>query len=366
MNEHYLETKLYRTPLVLLCLITLLCFSGFIILYSASGGTLQPWASKQIINFFLFMPLALVIAVVDLKIIFRFAYLFYFIILVLLIGVELFGTTAMGAKRWINIGITRLQPSEPIKLAVVLMLAKYFHQLPIADYGKISKLSGALTLVVIPVMLIIKQPDLGTGVITIIVASFIFFAAGVRIWKFVAAGGIVIAALPIIWHLMHEYQRKRILMFLDPEKDPLGAGYNIIQSKIAIGSGGVIGKGIMNGSQSHLSFLPEHQTDFIFATMAEEMGFVGGMWLLILYSLVITICLSIATNTKSIFGKLVVIGITTIIFSHVFVNIAMVMGMLPVVGVPLPFISYGGTMMASMLIGFGLVMNVQIHRHINL
>ena len=165
---------------------------------------------------------------------------------------------------------------------------------------------------------------------------------------------------------MHEYQRKRILMFLDPEKDPLGAGYNIIQSKIAIGSGGIVGKGIMNGSQSHLSFLPEHQTDFIFATMAEELGFLGGMWLLALYSLTIIICLNIALNAKNIFGKLIVIGVTSIIFSHVFINIAMVMGMLPVVGVPLPFISYGGTMMSSMLIGVGLVMNVQTHKHVNL
>ena len=165
---------------------------------------------------------------------------------------------------------------------------------------------------------------------------------------------------------MYDYQRKRVLVFFDPEKDPLNAGYNIIQSKIAIGSGGIFGKGLMNGTQSHLSFLPEHQTDFIFATFAEEFGFAGGVWLLTLYSLIILICLTIAVNTKSIFGKLIVVGVTAIFFSHVFINIAMVMGMLPAVGVPLPFISYGGTMMASMLIGFGLVMNIQVHRHINL
>ncbi|WPY01331.1 Rod shape-determining protein RodA [Candidatus Trichorickettsia mobilis] len=364
-KTNYLES-LSKLPLTLLLIISILCCSGFIILYSAAGGSIYPWSHKQIINFCLFMPFSILIAILDLRIIFKFSYLFYFLILLLLIGVEVFGTIAMGAKRWIDFGFTRVQPSEPAKLAIVLMLAKYFHQLSIIDLTKISKLCIAVIGVVIPVILIIKQPDLGTGVITLIVAGFMFFAAGVRLWKFIVIGASIMLSLPIIWHLMYDYQRKRVLVFFDPEKDPLNAGYNIIQSKIAIGSGGIFGKGLMNGTQSHLSFLPEHQTDFIFATFAEEFGFAGGIWLLTLYSLIISICLTIVVNTKSIFGKLIVVGVTAIFFSHVFINIAMVMGMLPAVGVPLPFISYGGTMMASMLIGFGLVMNVQVHRHINL
>ncbi|WP_253308112.1 MULTISPECIES: rod shape-determining protein RodA [unclassified Rickettsia] len=365
MQRNYLE-QFKKLPLTLISLITVICIIGFIVLYSASNSNLQPWAYKQIINFCIFLPLSIIIATLDLRLIFRFSYIFYFLVLALLLSVELFGSVSMGAKRWIDLGIIRLQPSEPIKLAIVLMLARYFHRLKFEDLTKIHKILVPIIAVIIPVLLIIKEPDLGTGIINIIITGIIFFAVGFRIRNFVIIGLIVFACIPVIWNIMHDYQKKRVMVFLDPEREPLGAGYNIIQSKIAIGSGGGFGQGLNQGSQSHLDFLPEHQTDFIFATYAEEFGFIGGIFLLLLYSLVIIISLIIAINSRSIFGKLMVIGITSILFSHVFINMAMVMGLLPVVGVPLPFISYGGTMMASMLIGFGLVMNVQVNQHTNL
>lgn len=366
LNPHIYLKKLTQLPVTLLILISLICLIGFAGLYSAAGGHIKPWALKQMMHFALFMPVAILVALIDLRSIYNFSYLFYIGIMILLISVEVFGTTIMGAKRWLDIGFIRLQPSEPAKLAIVLMLAKYFHQLEIAAIGQITKILPALLATMMPILLILKEPDLGTGIITIIVVAVIFFAAGGKMQHFalVGAGGLI--CLPVIWHVLHPYQKRRIMIFLNPESEPLGAGYNIIQSKIAIGSGGFSGKGWILGTQSHLDFLPEHQTDFIFATLAEEFGFFGGMILLVLYALVIIISLTIAVNVRAIFSKLMVIGITSIFFSHIFVNLAMVMGLLPVVGVPLPFISYGGTMIASMLIGFGLIMNAKIHRHHNI
>jgi len=366
IQKNYFE-QLKKLPITLIFLISIVCCIGFVVLYSASDSNIQPWAYKQIINFCIFLPLAILIAIIDLKIIFEFSYIFYFAVLILLISVELFGSISMGAKRWIDFGgILRLQPSEPIKLAIVLMLARYFHTLKNEDFSKIHKILLPIIGVIFPVLLIIKEPDLGTGIMNILIASVMFFAAGFRIRNFIAIGLITCASIPLAWQIMHDYQKKRVLVFLDPEKEPLGAGYNIIQSKIAIGSGGLFGTGLTKGSQSHLDFLPEHQTDFIFSTFAEEFGFIGGLSLLILYSLIIIISLTIASNCRAIFSKLMVVGVTSILFWHVFINMAMVMGMLPVVGVPLPFISYGGTMLASMLIGFGLIMNAQIHQHTNI
>ncbi len=365
MHKNYFE-QIKRLPLTLILLISLICSIGFIVLYSAANSNLQPWALKQIVNFCIFMPIAIIIALIDLRIIFRLSYIFYFCVLALLIAVELFGSTAMGGKRWIDIGIVKLQPSEPIKIAIVLMLARYFHSLTVDDLGKLHKVIIPIIGVLVPAFLIIREPDLGTGMITLIVSSIIFFAVGFRIKYFVIIGITALVSLPIAWNMLYDYQKKRVMVFLDPERDPLGASYNIIQSKIAIGSGGFFGLGLNQGSQSHLDFLPEHQTDFIFATFAEEFGFLGGMFLLVLYFTLITLSLLIGVNCRTVFSKLMVIGITATLFSHVFINMAMVMGLVPVVGVPLPFISYGGTMMASMLMGFGLVMNAQVNGHTNL
>jgi len=357
--------KFLKLPVLLTITICLISSLGFLVLYSAAGGNLYPWAYRQILNFALLFPMSILIATINIKTIYRFSYYFYFAVMFSLIAVEIFGTTAKGASRWLNLGFLKLQPSEPTKLAIVLMLARYFHDLKANQVNQFSKTFLGMLAVICPFALICKQPDLGTAIIVIIVAVSIFFASGIDTWKFIALGISVLGSLPIIWHMMYDYQKQRVMVFLDPNKDPLGNGYNIIQSKIAIGSGGLWGKGIGYGSQSHLDFLPEHQTDFVFATMSEELGFAGGISLLFLYSLVISISISIAINCRTMFGKLVSVGITTIFFSHAFINIAMVMGLLPAVGVPLPLVSYGGTMMSSMLIGFGLIMNAEIHRTTN-
>ena len=349
-------TKLQKIPFSIPFLITVICIYGFVILYSAAGGQIEPWAYRQIIIFSIFMPLAFIISMVDTRFIYKFSYFLYFFVLLLLIAVAIIGKTVMGATRWIDLGVFYIQPSEPTKIAIVLMLARYFHSSKEQNISSIYNLILPIIGVLIPAFLIIKQPDLGTGIITIIVATIIFFAAGI--------GSLIL--LPIVWTLLHNYQKNRVLIFLNPDREPLGAGYNIIQSKIAIGSGGFWGKGLLNGTQSHLSFLPEYTTDFIFSFLTEELGFVGGLVLVILYFMLILSSLAIAINTKSIFTKLMVIGLTSIFFSHVFINIGMVMGMMPVVGVPLPFISYGGTMMVSMLISFGLIMNASLHQHSNL
>jgi rod shape determining protein RodA len=290
----------------------------------------------------------------------------YFVVVIALIAVEISGYTAMGATRWINIAGYRFQPSEPVKLATIMMLARYLHNISELNINRIQYLILPICALLFPVALVIKQPDLGTGIIIIIVSMAVLFAAGVSIWKFVTLGSGVILSLPIIWTLLKEYQKKRILVFLNPELDPKGASYNIIQSKIAIGSGGVFGKGIASGTQSHLSFLPEHQTDFIFASLSEEFGLIGGMALLLIYAAIIYVSITVAMNSRSVYGKLLVIGVVSIFFSHVFINIAMVMGLLPAVGVPLPLMSYGGTMMGSMLGGFGIIMNVHINRDMDL
>jgi rod shape determining protein RodA len=292
--------------------------------------------------------------------------MFYFLILFLLIAVEIFGYKAMGAKRWINLGVVRIQPGELAKIAVVLMIARYFHLVRFSEIGKIFNILPPVVGVFVPALLIIKQPDLGTGMVILFVSALTLFAAGVRTWKFIFAICSAAISAPIVWNFLHDYQKKRILTFLDPESDPLGASYNIIQSKIAIGSGGFWGKGFGLGTQTKLNFLPEHQTDFIFATLAEELGFIGSVGLCTLYFVIIYLCLSIAVNARSTYSKLLVTGLVSIFFFHIFINIGMVMGMLPVVGIPLPLMSYGGTMMGSILIGFGLIMNVHVHHNMNL
>lgn len=356
-------SKFKKLPKLLLLLIVITCCYGFAILYSAGDMQLYPWAFKQIINFLIFFPVMIIIALMDLRILYKYSYLFYFTIVILLILVALFGHTAMGAKRWLSIGSFRIQPSEPAKIAIVLFLARYFNDIKYENIKNIKYIIPAVMGILFPAALIIKQPDLGTGMVTLFVSSAILLASGLRIWKFAAVGIILTLSAPIIWSNLHNYQKERVLVFISPEHDKLGSGYNIIQSKIAIGSGGLMGKGFGEGTQSHLSFLPEHQTDFIFACLAEDFGLLGTTILLILYSLIIISSLSISVDSKIPFAKLVTVGITAIFFSHVFINVGMVTGLLPVVGIPLPLISYGGTMMASMLIGFGVIMNVHVNRH---
>lgn len=358
------KKKMIMLPMNILILVLLISMFGILILYSAAGGNFEPWAYKQLSTFMIFFPISVLIALVNLNLIFRYAFIPYIAVLILLVLVDLFGITAMGGKRWIDIASLRIQPAELAKIAIVLFLAKYFHNLPSKDFYKTRSLIIPIVAILFPIALVIKQPDLGTGLLTIMVSCVIFFAFGVAIWKFLVVGISFIVMIPIVWTFLYEYQKKRVMVFLNPELDPLDSGYNIIQSKIAIGSGGFLGKGIAMGTQSNLSFLPEHQTDFIFSTLTEDLGFAGGLVLITLYFLLLLSSIAIAINSRSVFGKLLAIGVAAIFFFHAFINMSMVMGLMPVVGIPLPFISYGGTMMASMLSGFGLVMNVHVNRHL--
>ncbi len=358
--------SLIKLPKTLMFLVVLCSLYGFLILYSAGGNNIEPFGYKQMINFAIFFPIMLIIAYSDIRIIYKYSYIFYAITLLLLVAVELFGHTAMGATRWLRIGGIKIQPSEPAKIAVILFLSRYFHNITSDQIKRIIYLIPPILAVLIPAALIIKQPDLGTGIVVLMISGILFFISGVRVWKFVAVFAIIAALSPVIWHKLHDYQKKRVEVFLNPDKDPLGSGYNIIQSKIAIGSGGFFGKGLGQGTQSHLSFLPEHQTDFIFACLSEDLGFVGAAFLIILYAMIIYLCLSISINCKSLFGKFLAVGIISIFFSHALINIAMVSGIMPVVGIPLPLISYGGTMMGSILIGFGVIMNIHMNQQIKL
>ena len=359
-----IEKKLSHLHIPLMCFILTISCYGLLVLYSAAGGSIHPWAYKQLINIIICMPLVVIIIFLDIRTLYRYAWILYIIILLMLIGVEILGYTAKGGTRWLGVSSFRIQPSEPTKLMVVIMLARYFHSISHENINKLQYLILPLIATLLPVALIVKQPDLGTGLIIIFIASFMFFAAGVSAKKFIITGASIIASMPILWNFLKEYQQKRILVFLNPELDPLGAGYNIMQSKISIGSGGLLGKGIGSGTQSQLNFLPEHQTDFIFAVLSEDFGLLGGIILLLLYAMIIYISIGISMNSKSVFGKLLAIGVVSMFFSHVFINIAMVMGLVPAVGVPLPFVSYGGTMIGSMLGGFALVMNVHINQSV--
>jgi rod shape determining protein RodA len=272
------------------------------------------------------------------------------------------GTVGMGAQRWIDLGAINLQPSELMKVALVLALARYFHGGNIEEIGRPMFLLAPLLMVAAPTALVLRQPDLGTAVMMVLGSGAIFFVAGVKIWKFSVLLIVALISAPLSWQFLREYQKKRVLTFLNPESDPLGSGYHIIQSKIALGSGGVFGKGFMQGSQSHLSFLPEKQTDFIFTMLAEEFGLIGGLVLIGLYIMIMAYGFNIALNCRNHFGRLVSMGVTTTFFLYVFINISMVMGLIPVVGVPLPLVSYGGTAMMTLLLGFGLQLSIQINR----
>ncbi len=347
-------------------LIVILAAIGVVMLYSAANGSWQPWAWRQLMRFGLGFGVMFVVAFMDVRIFLRYAYLFYFGVLALLILVEIGGHIGMGAQRWINLGFMKLQPSELMKIALVLALARYFNSIPLQSIESIKGLLFPLALVIMPVFLVMIQPDLGTALMLLFNAGAIFFAVGVQLWKFgvVLLGGVV--CLPVAWHFLHTYQKNRVLTFLDPERDPLGAGYHIIQSKIALGSGGVFGKGFLNGTQSHLNFLPEKHTDFIFTMLSEEFGMIGAVLVILINFLIIAYSFVFALRSASYFGKLAAIGLATNYFLYVMINIAMVLGLLPVVGIPLPLISYGGTVLLSVMTGFGIILAVNTNRNINI
>jgi rod shape determining protein RodA len=339
---------------------------GIAVLYSAADGNMQPWAATQMMRLAIALILMIGAALVGLRHWYQAAYWAYAVALALVVAVDLRGFVGMGARRWIDLGVVQLQPSELMNVALVLALARYFHPLSNEEVGRSRFLLVPAIMVLIPAALVLKQPDLGTAIMLLLTGAVLFFIAGVRLRIFsliVVAGA---AAVPVGWHFLRDYQRSRIYTFLDPASDPLGAGYHILQSKIALGSGGLFGKGFLHGSQSHLSFLPEKQTDFIFTTLAEEFGLVGGLGLLALYALIVAYGFVIALRCRNQFGRLLGLGIVTNFSLYVFINTAMVMGLIPVVGVPLPLISYGGTAMLAVMLGLGLLMNVGVHRDLRL
>ena len=358
--------KLWNISFSYVLLVLILGAIGITILYSAANGSWNPWASKQLIRFSMGFVLMMTLAFVDLRWFLRYAYWFYFLVLGLLIAVEIGGHIGMGAQRWINLGFMKLQPSELMKIALVLALARYFNSANLQSIESIKGIIIPSIMVILPVILVMIQPDLGTAIMLLLTAGAMFFAVGVQLWKFAALICSGVAALPLAWHFLHNYQKNRVLTFLDPERDPLGAGYHIIQSKIALGSGGIFGKGFLNGTQSHLNFLPEKHTDFIFTMLSEEFGMIGGVLVIILNLLIIGYSYFFALRSASYFGKLMAVGLASSYFLYVVINISMVLGMLPVVGVPLPLISYGGTVIMSVMAGFGLILAVNIYRFINI
>jgi len=349
--------------LFVLC-VCLLAGVGYAALYSAAGGAPQPYANSQLYRFFTALLLMFAIAMVDIRLIAKLSWVTYGLGILLLLVVMKFGHTGLGAKRWMTIGGVEIQPSELMKLFLVLALAAYFHRASQERIGNLLFLLPAICAVLLPVGLILKEPNLGTAVITALIGSTVMLGAGVRWWKFAIVIGVIAVAAPLLYHHLHAYQRARIVTFMNPGSDPLGAGYNIIQSKIALGSGGFSGQGYLHGTQNQLNFLPEKQTDFVFTIIAEEFGFIGSMAVLGLLFSIVAIALYTAISCSHQFGRLVALGIGANFFLYCFVNLSMVMGLIPVGGVPLPLISYGGSALTAVMLGFGVLMSIHVHRDV--
>ena len=359
-NDIGWKDKIFRMSFMYIFLIIVLALIGTMTLYSAANGNWEPWAIKHLLRFVLAMILMFALALVDAKQYYKGAYWFYFVALVLLFAVEIGGHVGMGAQRWIDLKLFKIQPSELMKIGIVLFMARYFTSTTIQGVKSIRGIIIPAIMTLVPVALIASEPDLGTSLMVLITAGVMFFAAGVQWWKFALVGGTIAGSLPLLWNFLHEYQQNRVLTFLNPERDPLGAGYHIIQSKIAFGSGGIFGKGFLHGTQTHLNFLPEKHTDFIFTMFSEEFGLLGSVSLVSLNMLLLALGYVFAFRTRNYFARLTIIGLNTNYFLYVFINIAMVMGILPVVGVPLPLISYGGTVMFSIMASFGIMLCMSV------
>jgi len=363
-HELNLKERFLHLNFIFIAIICLLALIGCMTLYSVAGGQIQPWALNQAIRFGMGVFIMLVASLIRPEFYYKIATPFYLFTLALLVIVDVAGHIGMGAQRWINLGFFNLQPSELMKIAIVLELAKYFSNVPLENIRTIRGIIIPVILVAVPVAFIVIQPDLGTSLMILFCAVTLFYLAGVQWWKFALGIGAVIAAAPVLWHFLHDYQKNRILTFLDPERDPLNTGYHIIQAKIALGSGGLWGKGFLSGTQSHLNFLPEPHTDFIFTTYSEEFGMIGGTIVILLNLLLITYgyWFAFRIHNSNYFGKMVILGLNTNYFLYVFINIAMVTGLLPVVGIPLPLISYGGTVILSVMASFGIMLSFYVNR----
>ncbi|WP_416464111.1 rod shape-determining protein RodA [Sphingomonas sp. VDB2] len=345
-------------PWRILALLLAIAGFGTIVLYSAASGSVFPWAAMQAARFCIFSAMALALSRIPVEIFARFAFPAYGAVLAALFLVELIGGVAGGSQRWINLGFMQLQPSEFMKPIIVLTVARFYAMLPVGEIRRWNAIWPALVLIGLPWALVLIQPDLGTATMIAAGGVTVMFLAGLPLRLFIGTGLAGGAAIPIAFSFLHDYQKNRVLIFLDPESDPLGAGYHISQSKIAIGSGGFWGKGFLHGTQSHLDYLPEGHTDFVFATMAEEWGLLGGALLILAFMLLFRWGIRVAMRTQDKFARLVAAGLTTTIFFYVAINLMMVMGLAPVVGIPLPFMSYGGSSMLTVMLCIGIVMAI--------
>lgn len=363
-NPNYID-KIKSINWLQFSIAVILCLCGITALFSAGQGW-EPWAIKQLTGVLVFLPILLFIALIDLKQIYHSSYFLYFLGIVILLLTNLMGHQAMGAKRWVHLGSFNIQPAELVKLFVILCIAKIYHDVHKNHLNKLTTDLKVLLLAFIPALLIFIQPNLSTAVVIVLTVIIMSFVAGVHIFKYVIGIAIVLGSLPLLWLKMHKYQKSRVLNFLNPESDPLGAGYNVIQSKIAIGSGGIWGKGFMFGTQNQLNFLPEKQTDFIMTMIAEEFGFIGVLFIIISFLLLMLFCVKTALECRNQFGRLVVVGIASTLFIHFAMNIAMISGLIPVVGTPMPFLSYGRSNLMFCLFSIGIVLNIGVNKNINI
>ena len=360
-NELTFIQKVKNLDFILLFCLIILSIVSVLVMYSTDGGQVLYHTKSHFIKLLTFFSLMIVISFFNIRLWHITSYFIYFIILLLLIWVSVYGIKVSGSQRWINLYFIVLQPSELMKIGIILCLAKYYHRLKVDNINSFSSIFVALIIIVVPIILVISQPDLGTSVLIASSGLIILWLAGVRMKYFFISFVSFLISLPFIISFLKPYQKLRILTFLDPDRDPLGAGYQIIQSKIAIGSGGLSGKGFLKGTQSYLEFLPEKHTDFVFTLFSEEFGFVGSIFLLLIYSIIIIRIIRIGAISRSDFSKLFCFGFAFAIFVYIIVNLCMVLGLLPIVGSPLPIMSYGGSSMMATMIGFGIVLSAKIN-----
>ena len=360
-NEITLFQKIKNLDYILLISVILLSVLSVFVMYSTDGGEILFHTKNHFVKLAVFLPLMIFVAFFNIKFWHNFSYIIYFIVILLLIYVSFFGIKSSGSQRWMDLYLFVLQPSELMKVAIIMCLAKYFHRIKIENVNSFTSITIVLSIIIIPIIFVISQPDLGTSVLIALSGLIILWLGGMKIKYFIYSFITFLISLPFIISFLKPYQKLRILTFLDPDRDPLGAGYQIIQSKIAIGSGGVNGKGFLKGTQSYLDFLPEKHTDFIFTLFSEEFGFIGSVGLLILYSIIIFRIVRIGAISRSNFARLFCFGYAFAIFIYIVVNLSMVLGLLPIFGSPLPIMSYGGSSMLATMIGFGIVLSAKIN-----
>ncbi len=360
-NEITLFQKIKNLDYILLISVILLSVLSVFVMYSTDGGEILFHTKNHFVKLAVFFPLMIFVAFFNIKFWHNFSYIIYFIVILLLIYVSFFGLKSSGSQRWMDLYLFVLQPSELMKVAIIMCLAKYFHRIKIENVNSFTSITIVLSIIIIPIIFVISQPDLGTSILIALSGLIILWLGGMKIKYFIYSFITFLISLPFIISFLKPYQKLRILTFLDPDRDPLGAGYQIIQSKIAIGSGGLNGKGFLKGTQSYLDFLPEKHTDFIFTLFSEEFGFIGSVGLLILYSIIIFRIIRIGAISRSNFARLFCFGYAFAIFIYIVVNLSMVLGLLPIVGSPLPIMSYGGSSMLATMIGFGIVLSAKIN-----